>query len=99
MTCLHAALRAQFPNGSQSALNYRMKTFVIIVIMAGLGVVFLMQKRNEQSAVTTAMNQPAATQSASPRPVSEHNWMKHALDSTAKVKRQVAQQRKEDGTR
>ena len=76
-----------------------MKTFVIVVIMAGLGVVFLIQKRSEQSAATTAANKPVATQSASPRPVSEHNWMKHALDTTAKVKRQVAQQRKEDGTR
>ena len=76
-----------------------MKTFVIVVIMAGLGLVFLMQKRNEQNAVTTAASQPVATQSATPRPVSEHNWMKHALDTTAKVKRQVAQQRKEDGTR
>jgi hypothetical protein len=86
-------------NGSRSALNWRVKTFVFVVIMAGLGVVFLIQKRNEQSAATTAANQPVATQSVSPRPVSEHNWMKHALDTTAKVKRQVAEQRKEDGTR
>jgi hypothetical protein len=76
-----------------------MKTVVFVVIMAGLGVLFLMQKRNEHLAATTAANQPVATQSATPRPVSEHNWMKHSLDSAAKVKRQVVQQRKEDGTR
>ena len=76
-----------------------MKTIVFVVIMAALGWVFLMQKRNEQSAATTAANQPVTTQSATPRPVSEHNWMKHSLDTAAKVKRQVAQQRKEDGSR
>ena len=76
-----------------------MKTVVFVVIMAALGWVFLMQKRNEQNAATTAANQPIATQSATPRPVSAHNWMKNSLDTTAKVKRQVAQQRKEDGTR
>ena len=76
-----------------------MKTFVFVVIMAGLGVVFLIQKRNEQSAATTAANQPVATQSVSQHPGSEPNWMKHALDPTAKVKRQVAEQRKEEGTR
>ena len=76
-----------------------MKTVVFVVIMAALGWVFLMQKRNEQSTATTGANQPVTTQSARPRPVSEHNWMKHSLDTAAKVKRQVAQQHKEDGTR
>ena len=77
-----------------------MKTVVFVVIMAGLGVLFLMQKRNERLAATTAAaTQPVATQSATPRPVSEHNWMKHSLDTAAKVKRKVAQQRKEDATR
>jgi hypothetical protein len=76
-----------------------MKTALFIVIMAALGWLFLMQKRNERSAAATAANQPVATQNISPRPASEHNWMKQALDTTAKVKRQVAQQRKEDGTR
>jgi len=37
--------------------------------------------------------------SPSPRPVSEHNWMKHSLDRANEVKRQVAQHRKTDGTR
>ena len=76
-----------------------MKTVVFVVIMAALGWLFLMQKRTEQSTATTAANQPVTTQSATPRPVSEHNWMKHSLDTAAKVKRQVAQQRKEDGTK
>jgi len=76
-----------------------MKTVVFVVIMAALGWLFLMQKRSEHNAATAAAKQPVTTQSATPRPVSEHNWMKHSLDTTAKVKRQVAEQRKEDGTR
>jgi hypothetical protein len=73
-----------------------MRTAVVILIMAGLGCVFIVQKRHEHEA---AITKPAATQSASPRQVSEHNWAKHALDTTTKVTRQVAQQRKEDGVR
>lgn len=33
------------------------------------------------------------------RQTSEHNWAKQALDRTAELKQQVAQQRREDGTR
>ncbi len=38
------------------------------------------------------------TLKAPPKPseVSEHDWAKQALDRTADVKRQIAQQRKED---
>jgi len=38
------------------------------------------------------------TLKAPPKPseVSEHDWAKRALDRTADVKRQIAQQRKED---
>ena len=74
-----------------------MRTAVVILIMAGLGGVFLVQKHHEHEA---AIAKAAAPQTAaSPRPVSEHDWAKHALDTTAKVTRQVAQQRKEDGVR
>lgn len=74
-----------------------MRTFLVIVVVAVLGWLFLTQKRQEQQNVTTAPNAPA--QAASPRPVSEHNWAKHALDKTNKVTRQVAEQRQSDGSR
>ena len=74
-----------------------MRTVVVLVIMAVLGLAFVAQKRNEQQKV--AATQKVAAQTASPRPVSEHNWAKHSLDTTNKVIRQVAQQRKADGTR
>jgi len=75
-----------------------MRKFLIIAVLAGLAVLFAMQKRSEpqKTALEKKVTQPATT---SPRPVSEHNWMKRSLDRTDEVKRQVAQQRKEDGAR
>jgi hypothetical protein len=67
--------------------------------MAGLGCLFVVQKRHEHEAVVTKPSAPQAQAAASPRPVSEHNWAKHAIDRTREVTRQVAQQRKEDGVR
>jgi hypothetical protein len=75
-----------------------MRTFVVVVVLAVLTWLFVVQKRTQpQEAATT--KKVAAAQTTSPRPVSEHNWMKRSLDRTNEVKRQVAQQRKEDGTR
>jgi uncharacterized membrane protein len=74
-----------------------MRTLLILVVMAGLGWLFLVQKQHEHQKAAVAAKAPA--QAASPRPVSEHNWMKRSLDTTNKVTRKVAEQRKEDGTR
>ena len=74
-----------------------MRIAVILVVMAVLGGLFLVQKQQDHRKVEAAAKVPA--QAASPRPVSEHNWAKHALDKTNKVTRQVAEQRKADGTR
>jgi glucose dehydrogenase len=74
-----------------------MRTVVILIIMAVLGLAFVAQKRHEQQKVAAPQKVPVQT--SSPRPVSEHDWAKHSLDTTNKVIRQVAQQRKADGTR
>ena len=74
-----------------------MRKFLVIAVLAGLAWLFVVQKRNEPQ--KNAPERLAAQVSTSPRPVSEHNWMKRSLDRTSEVKRQVAQQRKEDGTR
>ena len=77
-----------------------MRTTVIVVIAVALGVLFLVQKRHEQNAAPAPATTAAAAQkSSTPRPVSEHNWAKHALDTTRKVTDTVAEQRKADGVR
>jgi len=90
-------------NGSPSALNPGMRKFLVIAVLAGLAWLFVIQKRNETSKPAATTKKPAeqtvAAAATSPRPVSEHNWMKRSLDRTNEVKRQVAQQRREDGTR
>ena len=77
-----------------------MRKFLVITVLAGLTWLFVVQKRSEsakpeQKSKTVTQVAP----SASPRPVSEHNWMKNSLDRANEVKREVAQQRKADGTR
>jgi hypothetical protein len=74
-----------------------MRKFLVIAVLAGLGWLFVVQKRSEPQ--KTAPDKAVAQAAASPRPVSEHNWMKHSLDRANEVKRQVAEKRKEDGTR
>jgi hypothetical protein len=75
-----------------------MRTTVIILIALVLGGLFVVQKQRERlAAVAQAEQQAAAKDSATPRPVSEHNWAKHSVDTTRKVMNQVAEQRKADG--
>ena len=77
-----------------------MRKFLVIAVLAGLSWLFVVQKQTETSKpVTGTKAVPQAAASVSPRPVNEHNWMKNSLDRANEVKRQVAQQRKEDGTR
>ena len=85
------------PDGSPPAPVLGMRKFLVIAVLAGLAWLFVVQKRNEPQ--KAAPEKVVAQAAASPRPVSEHNWMKRSLDRTDEVKRQVVQQRKEDGTR
>jgi hypothetical protein len=61
-----------------------MRTLLVVLLMAGLGLAFILQKRTEQ---------PTAAQPAKQSAVSEHDWAKHSLDRAADVKRQVLRQR------
>jgi hypothetical protein len=75
-----------------------MRTTVVILIALVLGGLFLVQKQRERlAAVAQAEQQAAAKETATPRPVSEHNWAKHSLDKTRSVMSKVAEQRKADG--
>jgi hypothetical protein len=78
-----------------------MRKFLVIAVLAGLAWLFVVQKRTETTKpeVTATKSAGQTVAATSPRPASEHNWMKRSLDRTNEVKRQVAQQRREDGTR
>ena len=77
-----------------------MRKFLVIAVLAGLTWLFVAQKRSESSKPAPASKAVAQVAgSPTPRPVSEHNWMKHSLDRANEVKRQVVQQRKQDGAR
>jgi hypothetical protein len=76
-----------------------MRKFLVIAVLAGLAWLFVVQKRNEPEKIATPKTAAQTKSAASPRPVSEHNWMKHSLDRANEVKHQVAQQQKQDGTK
>ncbi len=81
-----------------------MRTSVVIAIAVVLGALFVVQKQRARLIATAKAEEKieekaVAKKATTPRPVSEHNWAKRALDSTRKVTDQVAEQRKADGTR
>jgi hypothetical protein len=74
-----------------------MRVFLVIAVLAGLTWLFVVQKQQPQPKTVSPAKSVTMTAAApSPRPASQHNWMKSALDRTNEVKSQVAQQRKND---
>jgi len=81
-----------------------MRAFLIFVIVAGLGFVFLHQRQNETPPATA---KSAATQSVAARPTpaaltpaprgqaSQYNWMKRSLDRARDVTEQSRAQTQE----
>ncbi|MEY2491331.1 MAG: hypothetical protein QOH24_282 [Verrucomicrobiota bacterium] len=69
--------------------------YAIIVGLAALGIIFYRQKLAERSpaqikpAEHASSVQPALT----PRPASEHDWAKSAIDRAQEVKKQVKRER------
>ena len=76
-----------------------MRTGVVVTIAVVRGGVFVAQKHYQQNKAPAPAPVTAQRTSPTARPVSEHNWAKHALDTTSKVTRQVAKQRKEEDVR
>jgi len=77
--------------GSYRADKGRMRYFVVVALIV-LGVIFLRQKKAENSVpekTAEAVAQPTLT----PRPASEHDWAKAAIDRTNAVKQQVKRER------
>jgi len=86
-----APVRAMAEAGSYCADKVRMRYFVVLALIV-LGVVFLRQKRAEDSAQKKP-TEVAAQATLTPRPASEHDWAKAAIDRTNQVKQQVKRER------
>lgn len=73
---------------------------MFLVLVLSVAALFVWQRDGEKNAATNKVQR--ATQSAataSPRPVSEHNWAKNSLDRTHAVMEQVQQSRAENDQR
>ena len=79
-----------------------MRNFVIVVLIVGLGYVFLRQKQNEKA--VNAAARPATAQSVASAPAltpaprgqaSEYNYMKRALDRASDVRDKARAQTQE----
>ena len=85
------SVRAMVGAGSYRADKWRMRYFVVVALIV-LGVIFLRQKKAEDSAPQKTA-QAVAQATLTPRPASEHDWAKAAIDRTNEVKRQVKRER------
>jgi cell division protein FtsN len=85
-----ASVRAMVRAGSYRADKWRMRYFVVVALIV-LGVIFLRQKKVENSAPEKTAQ--AAQAALTPRPASEHDWAKAAIDRTNEVKQQVKRER------
>jgi uncharacterized membrane protein YfcA len=77
--------------GAYRADKRRMRYFFVVALIV-LGVIFLKQKKAEDSAPqkpTEAVAQATLT----PRPASEHDWAKAAIDRTNEVRQKVKRER------
>ena len=77
-----------------------MRTFLIMLLLGGLGAVYLWQKHSEtpKPEQTTSVTHTASAATATPVPpdqVSEHNWMKRSLDRARDVTQQARAKTKE----
>jgi predicted negative regulator of RcsB-dependent stress response len=83
-----------------------MRTFLVIIVLVGLGVLFLWQKQNETPPSAAANFVVASKSVTKPQPkpeltptprgqASEYNYMKRALDRAADVRDQARARTKE----
>jgi hypothetical protein len=68
-----------------------MRYLVIVALIVG-AVIFLRQHTTQQEAVKKTV-QVAVQPTLTPRPASEHDWAKAAIDRTNEVRQQVKRER------
>ena len=69
-----------------------MRYFVILALIVA-GVIFLRQQTTHKAEVPKRTAQVAAQPTLTPRPASEHDWAKAAIDRTNEVRQQVKRER------
>jgi len=75
-----------------------MRSFLIFVVLVGLGALYLWQRHNEALSEPAKKPETVASAQLTPAPrgqASEHNWMKRSLDRAATVRDQARAQTKE----
>jgi hypothetical protein len=77
--------------GSYCADENSMRYFAIVALIVG-GVIFWRQHMTQQEAPKKTV-QVAAQPTLTPRPASEHDWAKAAIDRTNEVRQQVKRER------
>jgi len=70
-----------------------MRALLILLVIAGLGALFIVQKRSEHADLPP---QGSSTQETSSTQPSEHDWAKRSLDSTNSVIQKIQKQRKDE---
>ena len=85
------SVRAMVGAGSHRADKRRMRYFFVVVLIV-LSVIFLRQKKAENSAPQKTA-QAVAQATLTPRPASEHDWAKAAIDRTNEVRQKVKRER------
>jgi hypothetical protein len=73
-----------------------MRAVPVFIIAAALIAAFVTHQKQQEPAAPPATEKSALVQTSTPRPASEHNWPKKALDRAADVRRQVAEQRQQN---
>jgi hypothetical protein len=89
-----ASLQATVRTGLYCADEINMRYLVMIVLVVA-GVIFLRQQTSQNPAPKNAAEatvQPAQP-TLTPRPASEHDWAKSAIDRTNEVRQQVKRER------
>lgn len=76
-----------------------MRILLALIVAGAIAYGVLRHRKSEEPAPVATAKAPTAQPAAAPREVSEHNWAKRSLDRAADVKRQVAAQQKENGTK
>jgi len=69
-----------------------MRYFVIIALVVA-GVIFLRQQTAQKAAAPKKTAEVAAQPTLTPRPASEHDWAKAAIDRANEVRQQVKRER------